>query len=49
MVTSGQLSIYNQDDTQAVMSGEKREIRRSGFAGEYHFTSALAAVQEGNR
>lgn len=47
VVTAGQLSIYNQDDTQAVMAGEKREIRRSGFAGEYHFTSALAAVQEG--
>ncbi|MBN8248573.1 MAG: GldG family protein [Verrucomicrobia bacterium] len=48
VVTSGQLSVYNSEDTQALMAGENREIRRSGFTGEYHFTSALAAVQEGD-
>ncbi|MCW5558275.1 MAG: GldG family protein [Verrucomicrobiae bacterium] len=48
VVTAGQLSVYNSEDTQAVMAGENREIRRSGFTGEYHFTSALAAVQEGD-
>ncbi|MBX3731928.1 MAG: GldG family protein [Verrucomicrobiae bacterium] len=47
VVTAGQLSVYNADDTRALMAGEDREIRRSGFTGEYHFTSALAAVQEG--
>lgn len=47
VVTAGQLSIYNQEDTQAIMAGEKREIRRSGFTGEYHFTSALASLQDG--
>ena len=47
VVTAGELSIYNQEDTQAIMSGEKREIRRSGFTGEYHFTSALASLQSG--
>lgn len=47
VVTASEMSLYNQDDTQAIMTGEKREIRRSGFAGEYHFTSALAALQSG--
>lgn len=47
VVTAAELSLYNQEDTQAIMGGEKREIRRSGFTGEYHFTSALAALQAG--
>jgi hypothetical protein len=44
VVTSGELSVYSQEDTRAIMAGEDREIRRTGFSGEYHFTSALAAL-----
>lgn len=44
VVTSGELSVYNPDDTRSMMSGKDREIRRTGFSGEYHFTTALAAL-----
>lgn len=46
VVTAGELSVYNPEDTRAIVSGEEREIRRTGFSGEYHFTAALAALQE---
>ena len=46
VVTAGELSVYNPDDTRSLMSGEEREIRRTGFSGEYHFTAALAALQD---
>ncbi|HAB18590.1 MAG TPA: Gldg family protein [Verrucomicrobiota bacterium] len=46
VVSAGELSVFNSEDTQAILAGEEREIRRSGFSGEYHFTSAIAALQE---
>lgn len=44
VVSSAELSVYNPDDTQALMAGKDREIRRTGFSGEYHFTTALSAL-----
>ncbi len=46
VVTAGELSVYNQEDTRAIVSGQEREIRRTGFSGEYFFTAALVALQE---
>ncbi|MEN9734753.1 MAG: hypothetical protein RLZ45_2748 [Verrucomicrobiota bacterium] len=44
VVTSGELSVYDTGNLRALVSGEERDVRRVGFTGEYHFTSAIAAL-----
>lgn len=45
VVSDGELSVYDAD-VGALMAGERREIRRSGFKGELLFTSTLATLAE---
>jgi hypothetical protein len=47
VVTVADLTIYNNEDIKARMSGEQVEIRRAGFRGEERFTAAIASVSEG--
>ncbi len=47
VVTTADLTIYNDDDIKALIGGEKVEIRRAGFRGEERFTAAIASVSEG--
>lgn len=45
VVADGELSVYNAD-VGAIMAGDRKEIRRSGFKGELLFTSTLATLAE---
>lgn len=48
VVTAGELSIYDDRDMKALMSGKQVDIRRSGFRGEQMFAMALAKLAEGS-
>ncbi len=45
VVSDGELSVFDAD-IQKLMAGESKDIRRAGFKGEIHFTSALNALLE---
>lgn len=49
VVPEEDLSIYNQDDINALVRGGHNEIRRAAFTGEVRFTSAIAALLDGSR
>lgn len=49
IVPEEDLSIYNQEDIQALVNGGHNEIRRAAFTGEVRFTSAIAALLDGTR
>lgn len=47
VVTSADLTVYNNEDIKSLMGGQHVEIRRAGFRGEERFTAAIASVSEG--
>ena len=47
VVAESELSIFNQEDLQALMSGRSVEVRRSAFQGEWRFTAAILALLDG--